>query len=262
MNFTVESLLKVIPSCVISFVSLDQEGSNSLQKMYVYPSGPLIPLIFTEIKNSMKECINASSDELQGKSALLQKLQNPLIPEVIGKEECIIKNINTSTNLSFGIPFFSKNTLLGVFCISKVSQRGSYRDKQKTLAVDLIQVAANSFFGIKRLIDEGKKEVRRFQLAVDSSPNGIAIFYANQKIDYSNQALLDMSSYDFLEVIDKDFWSCFSHDKNSPGLMDKIQGAILNNQSYISDNFILQKKDNSKLEVRFSLYPVFRRGTG
>ncbi len=111
---------------------------------------------------------------------------------------------------------------------------------------------------LRRTLEELKVETvnaRRFQLAVESSTDGILIAEGDTRILYVNPAWEELTGYRLSEV--RGLKPNILHsDKTPVEVRDAMRNAVHHALSYHSDDVINRRKDGSEYNVDLTIYPV------
>lgn len=144
-----------------------------------------------------------------------------------------------------------------------------------TIKVPILDVSGNPLYllGISEDITERKKleedmklstahlaeesgNARKFQLAVESSTDGILITDASMKIVYANAVWLKLNGYTLDEVQGKT--PRILHTSwTDPEVMEAMHRAIDERKPFYSDDIMNRRKDGKMYNAELSIYPVF-----
>lgn len=109
----------------------------------------------------------------------------------------------------------------------------------------------------KERIEEEAQNARKFQLAVESSTDAIAITTADTVLIYVNPAWEQLTGYSRDEVIGKKA-SILKTDLTNPKLFDEIRSAIKTGKQFHTEDLVNRRKDGTAFSAELTLYPIIK----
>lgn len=256
MEAMIDALLNILPKANCAFLIPQPDAELSI--IYCTSHNAQSPVIFNHILEEMRKALSQyGAFKNQSSIALEKALQGKVMLEVIRQgatfDETSLENIS-----SICIPIESQDQLRGLFYIDVMQDERLHKIQGQI--EELLAVTASSFQVIEDRIKQRVQSIKQYRQALDAASDGVAFLTPEGKVEYWNPSLLSLTGYSDWEVEGGDFCQLFLHEKTNDQLLESIKNAIKNGEHFISDDVILQLRNNNSLELNLSVSPVIDDG--